>query len=99
MELTPEEQKLWEVLRGSKFKGVKFRRQHAIGKFIVDFCSPGKKLIIELDGSQHHDQHEYDQIRTDYLESQGYRLMRFWNTAVMNDMEAVLRAIGDALTD
>jgi very-short-patch-repair endonuclease len=52
-ELTLAERRLWAVLRSTQLNGVKFRRQHPIGKFIVDFCAPGKKLIIELDGSQH----------------------------------------------
>jgi very-short-patch-repair endonuclease len=98
-ESTPAERKLWAVLRGSQLHGVKFRRQHPIGKFIVDFCSPGEKLIIELDGSQHFDQQQYDQSRTEFLECQGYRLIRFWNNAVMSDMDAVVRAIEDALKD
>jgi len=73
--------------------GVQFRRQHAIGDYIVDFCSPRRKLIIELDGSQHLDQAEYDLERTQYLETKGYRVLRFWNNDVMNDIEIVLNTI------
>jgi len=73
--------------------GVRFRRQHAIGNYIVDFCAPRKKLIIELDGSQHLEQQEYDQERTRYLESHGYQVIRFWNNEVMKDVEGVLLAI------
>ena len=80
-------------MRGDKLDGVNFRRQHAIGKYIVDFCSLKKKLVIELDGSQHLEQEEYDQERTLYLESQGYRVIRFWNDQVMNDMEGVIRTV------
>ena len=69
-ELTPAERKLWALLRNDQL-GVNFRRQHAIGKYIPDFCSPKAKLIIELDGSQHLEQEEYDQPRTEYLEEQG----------------------------
>ena len=90
---TPAERKLWLYLRVMREDGVRFRRQHAIGNYVVDFCSPRKKLIIELDGSQHLEQQEYDQERTRYLESQGYQVLRFWNNHVMNDTEGVLLAI------
>ena len=80
-------------MRGNKLDGVNFRRQHAIGKYIVDFCSLKKKLVIELDGSQHLEQEEYDQERTLYLKSEGYRVIRFWNDQVMSDMEGVIKTI------
>jgi very-short-patch-repair endonuclease len=92
-EPTPAERRLWIVLRGNKLNGVNFRRQHAIGKYIVDFCAVKKKLAIELDGSQHLEQSEYDIRRTAYLESQGYRVIRFWNGRVMNDIEGVISSI------
>ena len=95
-ELTPAERKLWAYLRGDKL-GVNFRRQHAVGNYIPDFCSPKAKLIIELDGSQHLDQEEYDKERTEYLESQGYKVIRFWNNDVMNNLEGVILAIIYAL--
>jgi very-short-patch-repair endonuclease len=84
-EPTLAERKLWAYLRGNKLNGVSFRRQHAIGNFIVDFCAIKQKLIIELDGSQHIDQAEYDRERTAYLESEGYQIIRFWNNDVMNE--------------
>src|ERR1044071_5183877 len=83
-ESTLAEQKLWSRIRNDQL-GVTFRRQHAIGKYIPDFCSPKTKLIIELDGSQHLEQEQYDNERTKYLESQGYKVIRFWNKDVMND--------------
>jgi very-short-patch-repair endonuclease len=92
-ELMPAERKLWANLRGNQLNGIYFRRQHAIGKYVVDFCAPREKLIIELDGSQHLDQEEYDQERTKYLEEQGYKVIRFWNNQVLNDMDGVIRAI------
>ena len=98
-ELTPAELKLWAYLRGNKLNGVNFRRQHAIGDFIIDFISIKKKLAIELDGSQHLEQEEYDIERTKYLKSQGYKIVRFWNNQVMNDIEGVIRAIELALYD
>jgi len=96
-ELTPAERKLWSVLRGNKLNGVSFRRQHAIGNYIVDFVSIKKKLIIELDGSQHLEQTEYDEERTRYLESQGYKIIRFWNNQVEKEMDGVVQAIEIAL--
>ena len=96
-EPTASEAKLWAFLRGNKLNGVNFRRQHAIGKYIVDFCSLKKKLVIELDGSQHLEQEKYDQERTLYLESQGYMVIRFWNDQVMNDMEGVIKTIINAV--
>jgi very-short-patch-repair endonuclease len=96
-ELTPAERRLWMVLRGNKLNGVNFRRQHAIGKYVIDFCSVKKKLAIELDGSQHLEQGEYDIQRTAYFESLGYKVMRFWNAQVINDMEGVIRSIEAAL--
>jgi len=92
-ESTPAEIKLWTYLRGNKLNGVNFRRQHAIGNYAPDFCSPKAKLIIELDGGQHVEQEEYDRERTKYLESQGYHVIRFWNNQVMNDIDGVIHAI------
>jgi very-short-patch-repair endonuclease len=90
---TEAEAKLWSRLRAHRMAGVQFRRQHAIGNYIVDFCSPRRKLVIELDGSQHLDQADYDSERTKYLEAKGYRVLRFWNNEVMNEIEAVLNVI------
>ena len=95
-ELTPAEHKLWAYLRGDKL-GVNFRRQHAIGKYIADFCCVKSKLIIELDGSQHLEQAEYDAERTKYLETQGYRVIRFWNNQVMNEIDGVILVIMAAI--
>jgi very-short-patch-repair endonuclease len=91
-ESTSGERKLWSRIRNNQL-GVSFRRQHAIGKYIPDFCSPKAKLIIELDGSQHLDQYEYDEERTKYFESIGYKVIRFWNNDVMKDIDGVIRAI------
>jgi very-short-patch-repair endonuclease len=93
------EEKLWQHLRAHRMGHVHFRNQHAIGNYIVDFCAPRRKLIIELDGSQHLEQQDYDEERTKYLEARGYRVLRFWNNDVMNDMDAVLRLIWNALQE
>ena len=95
-ELTPTEAKLWARLRNDQL-GVNFRRQHAVGNYITDFCSPKTKLIIELDGSQHLEQEEYDQERTEYLEEQGYKVLRFWSNEVTNNIEGVILTIMQAL--
>ena len=91
--MTLAEIKLWARLRAHQLLGIHFRNQHAIGNYVVDFCAPRKKLIIELDGSQHLDQREYDEERTKYLRSRGYRVIRFWNGQVMNNIDGVIRAI------
>ena len=96
---TPAEKKLWAYLRLMRDGGVRFRRQHAIGTYITDFCEPRKKLIVELDGSQHLEQEKYDEDRTRYLESQGYKVIRFWNNEVMNHIESVILAINHAFED
>jgi len=93
---TPAERKLWSRIRDDQL-GVSFRRQHAVGKYVPDFCSPKARLIIEMDGSQHLEQEEYDSERTKYLESQGYKVIRFWNHDVMKDIEGVIRAIIHAM--
>jgi len=96
-QMTPAEKKLWVYLRALRASGIHFRRQHAIGKYVADFCAPRKRLVIELDGSQHLEQRERDEERTAFLESQGYRVLRFWNHDVMNNIEAVIREIMDCL--
>jgi very-short-patch-repair endonuclease len=98
-EPTPAERKLWAYLRGNKLNGVNFRRQHAIGNFIPDFVSIKRRLIIELDGSQHLEQAEYDVERSKYFESVGYKVIRLWNNDVLNDINGVIRVIELALDD
>ncbi|MCP4139869.1 MAG: endonuclease domain-containing protein [Chloroflexi bacterium] len=96
--MTPAEGKLWAYLKKNQL-GFRFRRQHAIGNFIVDFCCVKKKIIIELDGSQHLDMQEYDEDRRAYLKSRGYHVICFWNNDVMNDIQAVILAITYALEE
>ena len=96
---TPAEEKLWTHLRAHRMGEVHFRNQHVIGNYIVDFCAPRKKLVIELDGSQHLEQAEYDNERTAFLKSRGYRVLRFWNHEVMNNLDAVLTVIWSVLQE
>ena len=79
--------------------GRKFRRQHRIGPYIVDFYCAGAKLVIELDGGQHLDRQAYDFHRTRFLQAQGCRVIRFWNHDVLLQTDAVLEAILVALED
>jgi len=76
-----------------------FRNQHAIGNYIVDFCSPRRKLIIELDGSQHLEQEEYDEERSAFLKSKGYKVLCFWNNDVLSNIDSVLTVIWDTLKE
>ena len=77
--MTDAERKLWYHLRGRHLSGHKFRRQHEIDQYIVDFVCTDAMLVIELDGGQHAEQQEYDERRTQYLHAKGYRVLRFWN--------------------
>jgi very-short-patch-repair endonuclease len=96
-EPTTVETKLWACLRLLQEDGVHFRRQHSIGPYITDFCAPRRKLIIEVDGSQHLEQEEYDVERTSYLESKGYCVLRFWNGDVLKDISSVMCVILEEL--
>lgn len=97
-EPTLAERKLWSMIRNDQL-GVNFRRQHAIGHYIPDFVCIRNKLIIELDGSQHLEQKQYDEERTKYLNSLGYRVIRFWNSDVMNNIDGVMLAIIHAIEE
>lgn len=80
-------------------EGVKFRRQHPIGGYIVDFVSLYKKLIIEIDGGQHNEEQikDKDEQRTRWLEGEGYRVLRFWNNDVLTNIEGVFMLVQEAL--
>jgi very-short-patch-repair endonuclease len=97
-ESTDAERKLWSHLRNHGM-GVKFRRQHPIGQFIVDLVSLEAKLIVEIDGGQHdRDADRTADTPTDrYLEERGYRVVRFWNNEALNEIDAVLSGIDDLL--
>ena len=94
---TPQEQKMWQLLRNHRYKGLEFRRQQPIGPYIVDFVCREKWLIIELDGGQHNEDENivYDDERTKYLESKGFKVIRFWNNDVDNNIEAVFDKIDE----
>jgi very-short-patch-repair endonuclease len=89
---TDAEKRVWRALR-EKLPSAKFRRQVPFGPYITDFASHSAKLIVELDGGQHADRVEQDAARTHFLESEGYRVIRFWNTEVMENMDGVIDMI------
>jgi very-short-patch-repair endonuclease len=95
---TDAEQFLWYHLRGRRFGGYKFRRQHLIRGYIVDFVCLGEKLIIELDGGQHSMRISYDNDRTLKLQDDGFRVLRFWNQQMFTETESVLETIFQALS-
>jgi very-short-patch-repair endonuclease len=96
-EPSPAEVKLWTFLRTQREDGIHFRRQHAIGPYVADFCAPRSKLIVEVDGSQYLDKEDYDAERTIFLESRGFRVLRFWNSDVMNNINRVMGVIREEL--
>ena len=93
--LTPQEQKLWQRLRSKQLYGIKFRRQHPIYRFILDFFCYQHRLVIEIDGDSHADpeQQRYDEARTEWLEQRGLRVIRFTNREVDTNIEGVLQTI------
>ena len=100
-ELTEAEGVLWNELRNRKLNGVKFRRQHPVGQFIVDFFCPVKELVIEIDGGIHFEEEvkERDENRTAELERYDLKVIRFTNDEVLNDLDGVLRKIKACLSD
>ena len=96
---TDAEQLMWMLLRGRRFCGFKFRRQHPLGRYILDFFCLDAMLAVELDGGGHNqaEQAEYDEERTKELESSGIRVIRFWNNDVLKHTDAVLEALYAAL--
>ena len=96
--LTPQEIVLWSRLRREQL-GCKFRRQHSIGNYIVDFYCPEKKLIIEIDGAQHKRAKDtkYDAKRTQYFKSLGIKILRFWNNEINQNLNGVILKIEECL--
>jgi very-short-patch-repair endonuclease len=95
-EATEAEKLLWSKLRASQL-GVKFRRQMWLSGFIADFASVEAQLVVEVDGSQHAEQDEYDTERTREMELLGYRVLRFWNNEVLGNLDGVIELIQRAL--
>jgi very-short-patch-repair endonuclease len=91
--MTKAESRLWERIRARQLEDLKFRRQYAVGNFILDFYCADHKLAIEVDGSIHIGQEEHDLARTQFLQNYGYSVLRFKNEEVFNDIEDVLNRI------
>ncbi len=89
---TEAERRLWGVLRDRRLAGYRFRRQHPIGEFIVDFACTRYRLVVEADGSQHADNPD-DERRGAWLGKQGWRVLRFWNNDILNHAEGVIETI------
>ncbi len=83
----------WREVRGRLLAGFKFRRQVPIDKYITDFVCESAKLIVELDGHQHADAEQADAVRTAALESKGYRVIRFWNDDVYDNLDGVIAGV------
>jgi very-short-patch-repair endonuclease len=97
--MTEAERKLWALLRRKQLQDFRFRRQVPLGRYVADFACMSAQLIVELDGGQHAIRTEHDQRRTAWLESVGYRVLRFWNGEVFTNADGVLETIRLALLD
>jgi very-short-patch-repair endonuclease len=87
------EKALWQRIRHRQLGHFKFRRQYVIKPYVVDFVCLAAKLVIEIDGGQHAEAEDYDTLRTNYIEAQGYRVVRFWNNEVLYELDGVLGMI------
>jgi very-short-patch-repair endonuclease len=96
-EMTPAEACLWYRLRGGRLDGIKFVRQSVRRPYIADFMARSRKLIVEVDGDTHGMSEYYDKVRTEQLEAQGYRILRFTNDDVMRNADGVMQIILEAL--
>ncbi|WP_287131282.1 endonuclease domain-containing protein [Candidatus Cyanaurora vandensis] len=90
---TQAEAVLWAALRHKQLRGLRFRQQHPLGGFILDFYCPAHRLIIEVDGPIHEQQQEYDSIRSLVLEAHGCKVIRFTNQQILKDLPTVLQTI------
>jgi very-short-patch-repair endonuclease len=97
--MTDAEALLWMMLRNRRIAGAKFRRQHPVGRYILDFYCDEKRLGIELDGGQHSEAVEYDKQRDSWLRVQGIQVLRFWNNQMLTETEVVLEVIYQAIVE
>jgi very-short-patch-repair endonuclease len=96
-EQTDAERKLWFRLKDRRLRGLKFRRQAPIDRYVVDFCCEASRLVVELDGGQHAQRSVEDAQRTAALEARGYLVLRFWNNDVHQNIDGVLQTIVNTL--
>jgi very-short-patch-repair endonuclease len=97
--MTRSERLLWSRIRERQLGGHYFIRQHPVGRYIADFCCRKARLVIEVDGGQHDSDRAADQDRTNALEADGYRVLRFWNNEVLENIDGVLIRISEALNE
>ena len=95
-QMTDAERRLWYLLRAHRFSGYKFKRQVPMGRYVVDFVCFDRKVVIEADGGQHAD-NLADRSRDERLQSQGFRVLRFWNNDVLKNTRGVMEIIANAL--
>ncbi len=93
--MTPAERILWAAIRGKRLNGLRFRAQHPVGSFVLDFFCPSCKLVVEVDGGIHDGEEERDRARTQYLSAYGYRVIRFRNEEILTALDTVLARILD----
>lgn len=98
-EMTDAERHLWRALRQRSIDGFKFRRQHVIGEFVVDFVCLERMLVLEIDGGQHAEAVQYDESRSASIKRDGFRVLRFWNNEILENLEGVLEVISQALRE
>jgi very-short-patch-repair endonuclease len=91
--MTDAERVLWRELRAHRFVGFKFKRQEPLGDYVADFICHAARLVVEVDGGQHADREAVDLERTHWLESQGFRVLRFWNNDVLANIEGVMQVL------
>ena len=96
--MTDAERRLWQHLRKRQQGGYRFRRQHPLGRYVLDFVCLEARLVIEVDGGQHGERVEDDRLRTEWLVARGFRVVRFWNNEVLNNLEEVKAVIWRALS-
>ena len=95
--VTEAERRVWQILRSRQMKGLKFRRQVPIGRYIVDFVCHEARLVVEVDGGQHDRSSPQEAERGRFLQNQGYRVLRFWNNEVLENLDGIHEKIADAL--
>ena len=97
---TIQERRLWNLLKNRQFCNLKFKRQQPVGDYIVDFICKEAKIIIEIDGGQHNEPKniEYDKTRTEFLNSLGYKVIRFWNNEIYENIDGVLLQLNKEIT-
>jgi len=95
--MTDAERRVWQILRSQQINGFKFRRQVPIGRYIADFVCHEARLIVEIDGGQHEPSAPREIERTAFLQSEGHRVLRFWNNEVLENLDGVSQAIAEEL--